>query len=101
MAPVQQSGANGDKRREDARLAYARRRVEAIKGFYVHLFVFALVVLGLAVLNFAAGGPWWVLWVFGGWGIGVLAHAFAVFGRAPKAIAAWEERKIRQMMDER
>lgn len=98
---MDQSGASGDSRRDEARRAYAQRRVAAIKGFYIHLFVFALVNLGLAGINYAGGGPWWVVWVVGGWGIGVVAHALAVFGRAPKAIAAWEERKVRQIMDER
>jgi hypothetical protein len=36
-----------------------------------------------------------------GWGIGILAHAIAVFGRTSQAIADWEEKKLRQFMDER
>ncbi len=83
------------------RLALARRRVAALKGFYIHLFVFAMVVAGLIVINLAAGGPWWVLWVLLGWGIGILAHAVTVFGRTSQAIADWEERKLRQFMAER
>jgi len=42
-----------------------------------------------------------VLWVLLGWGIGILAHAITVFGRSPQAIADWEERKLRQFLDER
>ena len=87
-------------KRDAARLAYAKRRVAAIKGFYIHLFIFALVLAGLFVINVAAGGPWWVLWVFFGWGIGVVAHALTVFGHAPQAIADWEERKLKQLMNE-
>jgi hypothetical protein len=41
-----------------------------------------------------------VLWVLFGWGIGVVAHAVAVFGRTPQAIADWEERKVRQLANE-
>ena len=78
----------------------ARRQVAAIKGFYIHLFIFALVMLGLGAINLAVGGPWWALWVLLGWGIGVLAHALTVFGRTSKRIADWEDRKIRQLMSE-
>ena len=85
---------------DDAKLARAKRRVSAIKGFYVHLFVFALVLAGLFAINAASGGSWWALWVLFGWGIGVVAHAWAVFGRTPQAIANWEERKVRQLANE-
>ena len=85
---------------DDAKLARAKRRVAAIKGFYIHLSVFVLVLAGLFAINAASGGSWWVLWALFGWGIGVVAHAFAVFGRKPQAIAAWEERKVRQLANE-
>jgi steroid 5-alpha reductase family enzyme len=84
-----------------AKLERAKRRLAAIKGFYVHLLVFALVLSGLFVINAATGNSWWVLWVLFGWGIGVVAHALAVFGRAPKAIEDWEDRKLKQLMNER
>jgi hypothetical protein len=86
---------------DDERLARARSRVAALKGFYVHLLVFALVLAALFLINLATGGPWWVLWVLLGWGIGVIAHAATVFGQASRAIAEWEERKLRQFLDER
>ena len=84
----------------DERLARARRRLAALKGFYIHLFVFVMVMVGLTIINLASGGPWWVLWVLFGWGIGVLAHAITVFGRSSQAIADWEERKLRQFLKE-
>ena len=85
---------------DHARRERARRRVAAIKGFYIHFFVFVLVVAGLVVINWLTGGPWWALGVFGLWGLGALAHGLAVLGRMPRAVANWEERKIRQFMDE-
>ena len=83
------------------KIARAKRRVAAIKGFYVHLLVFVLVLAGLFAINAVSGGAWWVLWVLFGWGIGVGAHALAVFGRAPQAVAEWEERKVNQIVNER
>jgi hypothetical protein len=85
---------------DEERLAQARRRLAALKGFYVHLLVFAMVLAGLAIINLATGGPWWVLWVLLGWGIGILAHAVAVFGRSSQMIADWERQKLRQFLEE-
>jgi len=85
---------------KDERLARAKRRVAALKGFYIHLLVFAVVLTGLFAINFLTGGPWWVLWALFGWGIGLLAHAIAVMARTPKTIADWEARKLRQYMAE-
>jgi hypothetical protein len=85
----------------EERLARARRRVEQIKGFYIHLAVFALVLIGLTVVDFATGDTWWVHWVFLGWGVGVAAHGLAVLGGGSRAIARWEERKIRELMEEK
>ena len=86
---------------EEERLVRARRRLAALKGFYIHLFIFALVLAGLAVINAAVGRPWWVLWVLLGWGIGVLAHGLTVLGYTSRTIADWEERKLRQYLNER
>jgi hypothetical protein len=86
---------------EAERVAEARRRVAAIKGFYIHFAIFALVLVGLFAINAASGRTWWVQWVLVGWGIGVVAHAVAVFSRASQAVAAWEERKVRELASER
>jgi fatty acid desaturase len=83
------------------RLAQARRRLAALKGFYIHLFVFAMVLAALTIINLATGGPWWVLWVLLGWGIGILAHALTVFGHTSRLVAGWEERKLKEFLEER
>jgi fatty acid desaturase len=85
---------------DDERLARAKRRVGALKGFYIHLAVFVLVMAGLAVINVLRGPPWWVLWVLLGWGIGVVAHGLAVSSRTSRAVADWEERKMREFLRE-
>ncbi len=79
---------------------HAKRRVAAMKGFYIHLVVFVLVLVGLLVVDVATGGEWWVHWVALGWGVGVIAHAFAVFGLVPRMVADWEARKLKQLMRE-
>jgi hypothetical protein len=84
---------------EQKKLARAKRQVAAIKGFYIHLFVFVVVMATLLAINLATTGIWWVQWPFFGWGIGVLAHALAVFGRMPRVIQKWEARKIQELKD--
>ena len=84
---------------DEERLAQARRRLAALKGFYIHLLVFVAVVLLLAIVNAATGGPWWVLWVVLGWGIGVLAHWLFVFAGSSRFVADWERRKVRELAD--
>jgi fatty acid desaturase len=83
---------------DGARLAQAKRRVAAMKAFYIHAAVFGLVLFGLLAVDAATGGRWWVHWVFLGWGIGLVAHALTTFGRLPEAIAQWEERKLQDLI---
>ena len=85
---------------EAERRERAIRRVAAIKGFYVHFAVYLVVIAGLIVVDALTGSNWWVQWVILGWGIGVAAHAVAVFGRASKYVSDWEDRKIKQLMAE-
>ena len=89
---------------DNANLKLARRQVAAIKGFYIHLAVFLLVMGILLAVNATTGSGWWVQWPFLGWGAGLLAHAGVVFGRSPRAIANWETRKVeavKRRLDER
>lgn len=85
---------------EHEKAAKAAREVEALTGFYIHLFIFLLVIALLLGVNWlATPDGWWVQWVFLGWGIGVLAHAFAVFGRTPAFVTNWQLRKIKALKD--
>nr|WP_315033413.1 2TM domain-containing protein [uncultured Chryseobacterium sp.] len=80
-------------------LAYrkATRRVRELKGFYGNLTSYCLVITFLAVLNIlTAPGYLWFLWPMMGWGIGLVAHGISTFGIGKD----WEEKKIRQLMDE-
>ena len=46
----------------------ARRRVRARLGFYRGLATSVAIVGGLALLDWATGGGWWVQWLAGIWG---------------------------------
>ena len=59
----------------------AKERVEAKKGFFVHLAVYIIVNIVLVTIWATAAGrgnPWF-LWPLGGWGIGILFHGLSVF----------------------
>ncbi len=86
---------------EQQRYERARKRVQALKGFYIHATAFVLVNIALFGINVLVGGGWWFYWPLLGWGIGLGAHALGVFGFGGGGPWGrdWEERKIREMMD--
>ncbi|AUC22902.1 hypothetical protein BTO15_12735 [Polaribacter sejongensis] len=89
----------------------AKKRVKAIKGFYVHLMVFVIVnifisgvvIFGLlqsdysfynAITNFGV----YSTWLF--WGIGMFFHWMGVFGFKSIGFGKdWEEKKIKEFME--
>lgn len=80
------------------RVAAAQQRVAEIEAFYIHLLSYVLVVALLTAINVQSGDEWWVQWVVLGWGIGVVAHALALFATKPRFIVAWERRKFRELV---
>ena len=78
----------------------AKERVEAIKGFYIHLIVYVVVNLILFSINMIVSpDSLWFIWPLMGWGVGLVLHALSVFGFVPRFAADWEERKIREIME--
>lgn len=78
----------------------AKKQVEKIKGFYIHLAIYLLFIPVLIYLNFIsqAGFPW-ALFPILGWGFGLMGHASETFNYSPFFGKNWEERKIRELMD--
>ncbi len=86
----------------------AKKRVEEIKGFYIHLTVYILVntflylsTAGLFRSNFETldlpsfgqfSTPFF-------WGIGLLFHGLYVFQFKSGIFKRWEERKLKEFMD--
>ena len=83
---------------EQTRYQEAKKRVEEIRGFYMHLVTYLLVNAVLVIINLLTSPQsLWFIWPLGGWGIGLILHAFSVFGGLWGK--AWEERKIREIME--
>lgn len=93
----------------------ARRKVEVLKGFYKHLFVYCIVNIALfilrgEVLQFVQNESTnksvidWIDWnilivpVF--WGIGLVFHTAKVFQFKFNFIADWEKRQLKKFIKE-
>jgi hypothetical protein len=85
---------------EDKRYEKAKERVEAIKGFYGNLLAYCIVIPFLAWINLKSTDFPWVLFPALGWGIGVVTHGLEAYGYNPLWGKSWEERKIREFMED-
>ena len=79
----------------------AKKRVEALRGFYIHLFVYVVVNLFLFLLNIITSPDvLWFYWPLLGWGIAIVVHALSVFWGIDRPFGAdWEEKKVREIME--
>jgi hypothetical protein len=50
-------------------------------GVLRHATIIAIVIVLLAILDWYTAEPYWVHWVFLGWGAGVLLHAWLALRR--------------------
>lgn len=91
--------------------AKAKKKVEELKGFYIHFMVYVLVnimiSLVIVVSHMHEGDSFFeAIWDFATvstwlfWGIGVFFHALKVFSYSPFFNKEWEERQIQKYIDE-
>jgi hypothetical protein len=83
----------------DKRYQKAKERVEAIKGFYGNLTAYCIVIPFLAWLNFRTTTFPWAIFPALGWGFGLLMHGMEAYGYNPLWGKRWEEKKIKELMD--
>lgn len=84
----------------------AQKRVKAIKGFYNHL-LWYIIINAIIILGIIAGYGWDFsqLFTFNAystalfWGIGLAFHWIGVFGKGIVFSKKWEDRKIKEFMD--
>ena len=89
----------------------AKKRVEQIKGFYIHVMVYIVINTMITVIKIVGTtyygenfmGPIWhfstlATWLF--WGIGLVLHGIMVFKFNHFFNKDWEERQIRKYLEE-
>ncbi|WP_350285380.1 2TM domain-containing protein [uncultured Croceitalea sp.] len=77
----------------------AKERVECIKSFYTHAVVYAIVISFLVYINYRTTSFVWVVFPAVGWGLGLVGHGLKAFGQNLFLGKDWEERKIKEYMD--
>ena len=78
-------------------LAFAQ--VRKLKGFYLHLAQYVVVVTLLLGINLWTRPQYlWVGWVAMGWGIGVLFHGLRIFERYSPFGAQWEKKQVEKRL---
>lgn len=91
--------------------ARAKKRVEELKGFYIHTTVFVVVnlfIMAVSVVVRMNEGESFAEAFFNlgilvtpfFWGLGLAFHALKVFSANPIFGKEWEERQIRKFMEE-
>ncbi len=86
---------------EDNRYIRAQKRVENLKGFYGNLGAYFFVIPLLYVINrLTVPGFQWFWFPMFFWGVGLVMHAFTIFGMPSIFGTKWEERKIEEILKE-
>jgi len=88
-------------RNHDAKYLRAKERITEVKAFYSKLVRSALTIVLLAAINYYTN-EWrfmWFLWAALGIGIALAFKASKVFGLNPFLGRGWEERKIKEFME--
>lgn len=83
----------------DSKEEEAFRYVRRLRGFYLHVFQYLLVIAGLTVINLVTTPQrLWVPWVIAGWGLGLLGHAFMVFRPSWLLGPEWERQQVEKRL---
>lgn len=86
---------------QQEKLLRAKAHVQKLKGFYTHLFIYLVAVPVLVWLNVQSSANFpWALFPIAGWGLGVLGHASEVYAINFFFGKDWEERKIKEFMED-
>lgn len=81
----------------------AKKRVDELKGFYIHLAIYVVINAFILVNVYLRTDDFWqwphFVTLFS-WGLGIAFHGVYVFGFNPLLGKNWEQRMIQKYMDE-
>ena len=84
---------------QDSRYEAAKKRVEEIKGFFMHLGIYVVFATAMSAINeLATPDRLWWHWPVLIWGVGFAMHAFAVVTENRLFGPEWEERKVSKLL---
>lgn len=77
----------------------AFNQVRKLKGFYIHLAQYVLVIALLTVINaLTTPNRWWVQWVIMSWGVGVFFHWLQISERFSLFGSKWEKDQVEKRL---
>ena len=79
---------------------WAWRKVKSLRLLYSHLSIFVFGNVALLLIDQATPGEAWFYKVLIGWGLLVGLHAAYTYELLPWSTRDWEQRKVRELMDE-
>jgi hypothetical protein len=87
---------------QEIQLKKAQERVAEMKGFYVHLMIFIVTTLISLIIGYILSYQLFMVFLVSmlGWAIGVGVHGINVFGINIFLGKDWEERKLKEIMDQ-
>ena len=87
--------------KSDSAYLRARKRLDNLKDFYGSLIAYVIIIPFLAFINFRTySDVQWFWFPAIGWGIGLSFQAFEVFGKDKYFGRSWEEKKLKEFMQE-
>ena len=83
--------------------ALALAHVRKLRGFYIHLAQYCIVIAFLAAINLLTARHYqlqnlWFIWAALGWGVAVLFHGLRVFDKIPFLNGDWERREVEKYL---
>ena len=87
---------------KENRYIRAKEKVAEERKFYTCLISYFVFITFLVAINYWTN-KWyspWFLWAAFGWGIGLVFQGIKVFGAMPFLGRGWEDRKIKEYMNE-
>jgi hypothetical protein len=79
---------------------WAWRKVKSLRLLYSHLSIFVFGNVALLLIDQATPGEAWFYKVLIGWGLVVGLHAAYTYELLPWSSRDWEQRKVRELMDQ-
>ena len=88
-----------EEQKVSAEEALALAKVRKIKGFYIHVIEYVLIIAFLALVNFlTAPRVIWVQWAAIPWALVLALHGLRVFDKIPFLSGDWERRQVEKML---